>query len=97
MPGHFSSASVQYFTATEQEGDTSTHTRHDKENMAVVFLILVKFSSSLCIKTELKMAGFHHAISIFNFFYLLGHLGITFDPMLVEVNRSLFTDIVKQE
>lgn len=38
------------------------------------------------------MAGIHHAISIFNFFYLLDDLGMTSDPMLVEINRNLFTD-----
>lgn len=60
--------------------------------MTGVFLTLVKFSSSLCIKAELKMADIHHSISIFNFFYLLDDLGITSDPMLLEINRSLFTD-----
>lgn len=58
--------------------------------MTGVFLTLVEFSSSLCIKAELKMADIHHSISIFNF-YLLEDLGITSDPMLLEINRSLFT------
>lgn len=60
--------------------------------MTGVFLTLVKFSSSLCIKAELKMAGIHHAILILNFFYLLDDFGITSDPMLVEINRSLFIE-----
>lgn len=56
------------------------------------FLTFVKFSSSLRIKAELKMEAIHHAISIFNFFYLLDDLGITSDPMLAEINKSLFID-----
>lgn len=60
--------------------------------MTGVFLTLDKFSSSLRIKAGLKMAGIHHAISIFNFFYFLDDLGVTSDPILVEINRSLFID-----
>lgn len=46
------------------------------------------------------MAGIHHAISLFScyfLFYLLDDFGIGSDPMLVEINRSLFIDFNRAE
>lgn len=46
------------------------------------------------------MAGIHHDISILScyfLFYLLDEFGIGFDPMLLEINRSLFIDFNRAE